>query len=135
MIWCKYRFWEISSWSVRDINNLKWKSQKQFKKKSLTTFFLYREEGQLKGRTIISGLALFKLLAVLAIPKLYTYNTIFLDICNFLVTGILICKMLFFVKWKTHRFVFYLSCQTIPVIKNLDGKLQKSLLLQSFFLY
>ena len=29
----------------------------QFKKKSLTTFFVYSEKGQLKGRTLIGGFA------------------------------------------------------------------------------
>ena len=40
------------SWSVRSINNLNCNDQKQSEKTSLTTFFIYWEEEQLKGRTI-----------------------------------------------------------------------------------
>ena len=40
----------------------------------------------------------------------------FSDNFNFLVTGILIFKALSFFKWKTHQFLFYLSCQTFTVI-------------------
>ena len=67
-----------------------------------------REKGQLKGRTPIGGLAVFELLVILSITKLYTHGITVSDICSFLITRILICKMLFFVKWKKHRFVFYL---------------------------
>ena len=38
--------------SVRSINNLKRNDQKRFKKKSLNTFFISREEGPLNGRTL-----------------------------------------------------------------------------------
>ena len=36
-------FWEIFSWSVKSINNLKRNTQKEINNKSLTTFFITRE--------------------------------------------------------------------------------------------
>ena len=121
MIWCKSRvskwFWKACSWSVKSINNLKRNGQKQFKKKSLTTFFVSREEGQLQGKTSVrKDFVIFKLLVVLSITKLDTHGITFSDICNFLVTEILICKMLLFCQVENICvFVFYLSCQTITV--------------------
>ena len=97
---------------------MKQNRQKLFKNKSLANFFVSREEGQLKERTLTGGFAVFKLLAILSITKLYMHDITFSDICKFLVTGILICKMLFLVKWKTHWFALYLPCQTITVFSE-----------------
>ena len=83
--------------------------------KSLTTFSVSRGR-TVKERTIIGRFAVFNLLVILSITKL---DITFSDICNFLVTGIVICKMFFFVKWKTRWFVFYLSCRTITVISKM----------------
>ena len=94
---------------------LKWNSQKQIKKKSLTTFFISRERSKIKRKDSYWKICFIKLLVVLSVTKLYTHNMTFSDICNFLVRGILICEMLLFVKWKTRRFVFYLSRRTITV--------------------
>ena len=90
--------------------------QKQYEKNLLTIFSISREEGQLKGRTPIGGFAEIYLLAVLLIFKLYMHDITVSDILNFLVPGILIWKMLFFLKWKRNRFVFYLTCRTIAVM-------------------
>ena len=92
------------------------------KRNHLLLFFISREQGQLKGRTLIGGFAVFQLLVALLRTKLYTHGINFLHgICTFLVTGILICKMLLFVKWKSPsiRFVFYLSYQTITIISEM----------------
>ena len=52
----------------KNANNLKRNGQKQVEKKSLTTFFISREEGQLKGRTLKrKKFAIFKLLVVLSL--------------------------------------------------------------------
>ena len=72
--------------------------QKQYEKNLLTIFSISREEGQLKGRTPIGGFAEIYLLAVLLIFKLYMHDITVSDILNFLVPGILIWKMLFFLK-------------------------------------
>ena len=88
----------------RSINNLKQNGQKQFKKKSLTTFFVSREEGLLRGRILIGGFAVFRLVVVLLITKFYTHDLTISDICNFLVLnsnstfsfGILICNFFLF---------------------------------------
>ena len=57
MIWCKSRDFskKVWSWSVRSIDNLKRNGKKQFKKKMLTTFFVYGEKVQLKGMDLIGG--------------------------------------------------------------------------------
>ena len=73
---------------------MKENGQKQFEKKLL---FVYREKRQLKGRTFIGGFSVFKQLAVLSMTNLHTHGITFSDIFNFLVTRILICKILFFV--------------------------------------
>ena len=106
MIWCKSRgskwFRKIWSLLLRTIGNLKRNDQKQFKKKSLNPFSVSRQGWQLKWRTLIEKFALFKLHVSLSIITLYKHDITFSDICNFLVTGNLICKILFFVKYKTH---------------------------------
>ena len=92
------------------------------KRNHLLLFFISREQRQLKGRTLIGEFAVFKLLVALLRTKLYTHDIKFLhSTCIFLVTGILICKMLLFVKWKSPsiRFVFYLSYQTITIISEM----------------
>ena len=92
------------------------------KRNHLLLFFISREQGQLKGRTLIGRFAVFKLLVALLRTKFYTHDIKFLHgICIFLVTGILICKMLLFAKWKSPsiRFVFYLSYQTISVTSEM----------------
>ena len=92
------------------------------KRNHLLLFFISREQRQLKGRTLIGEFAVFKLLVALLRTKLYTHDIKFLhSTCIFLVTGILICKMLLFVKCKSPsiRFVFYLSYQTITVISEM----------------
>ena len=105
MIWCKSRDFQngFEKFAVdfQEVQTI-WKKngQKQFKKKSLITFFVFREVGQLKGRTLIGGFAVFKLLVVLSITKLYTFDITSSDTCNFLVTGILIRKMLLFSSEK-----------------------------------
>lgn len=119
-------FWKICSRSGRSTNNLKRNGQKQFKKKSLTSVSISRKVGQIKGRALQGGFVVFKLLVVLSIIKLYTPDISFLDICKFLVTGILICEMLFFVKWKSQVFVFCV----LPLLSNYYGYL-----LNDFFLW
>ena len=71
--------------SCKKYKNLKQNGQKQFKNKSLANFFVFREEGQLKESTLIGGFAVFKLLVVLSITKLYMHDITFSDICKFLV--------------------------------------------------
>ena len=51
------------------MNNLKRNGQKQFKKKSLAIYFVSREEGQSKGRTLTGGFAIFKLFVVMSKTK------------------------------------------------------------------
>ena len=85
-------FLKVCIWSVKSINNLKGIGQKQFKKKTLNTFFFSREEGQWKGMNLVGGFAVFKLFVVLSIIKLYMHAIVSSDICNFLMTGILICN-------------------------------------------
>ena len=88
----------------------------------LLLFFISREQRQLKARTLIGEFTVFKLLVALLSTKFYTHDIKFLHgICTFLVTGILICKILLFAKWKSPsiRFVFYLSYQTITVISEM----------------
>ena len=82
-------------------------------------FRFQRGEGQLKGRTVIGGFVVFELVVALRITKLHTHYITFSGIWNFLLRWTLICKILLFVKWKTHRFVFYLSCRTITVISKI----------------
>ena len=92
------------------------------KRNHLLLFFISREQGKVKGRTLIEGFAVFRWLVPLLRTKLYTHGIKFLHgICIFLVTGILICKMLLFLKWKSPsiRFVFYLSYQTVTVISEM----------------
>ena len=57
---------------------------RHLKKKSLTTFSVFREEGHFKGKTLIGGFTSFKL----AQHKIFRY-------CNFLVTIILIFNIFF----------------------------------------
>ena len=118
-------FWKICSWSVRSINNLKRNGQKQFKKKLRTNFFFSTEERQLKERTFIGESAAFKLLVVLSIAKLYTHDIIFrcLELSRYRNSNLYI---LFFVKWKTHRIVFYLPCQTITVYLRIFFSVKQS---------
>ena len=106
-------FWKICSRSGRSTNNLKRNGQKQFKKKLLISVSISRKVGQIKGRALTGGFVVFTLLVVLSIIKLYTPDISLLDICKFLVTGILICEMLFFVKWKSQDFC--VLCFTSPV--------------------
>ena len=79
----------------------------------------YQEKGLLRRRALIGRSNIFKLHVALSITKFYTHNITFSDICNFFVMGILICKLLFFVNWKAHWFVFYLSSQIFIVISEL----------------
>ena len=60
-------------------------------KRNRLLLFVSREEGQLKGSTLIGEFAVFKLIVVLLITKLYMYDISFSDIFNFLITRILIC--------------------------------------------
>ena len=60
-------------------------------KRNRLLLFVSREEGQLKGSTLSGGFAVFKLIVVLLITKLYMYDMSFSDILNFLITRILIC--------------------------------------------
>ena len=84
---------------MRSINNLTPNRWKNSVRNRLLLFFISREEGHLKGRNLKrNDFAVFKLLVVLSITKFYTHDIKFSDIYNFLVTGILICKMHFFVK-------------------------------------
>ena len=87
--------------------------KKEFKKKLLSTFFVYREKGQLKRRTLIGVFAVFKLLVVLSITKGYTHGIAFSDICNFLITGILICIFFFFFFLLSEKHINL--CFTSPV--------------------
>ena len=43
--------------------------RKEFEKKSLTNLFVSRQEGQLKGRTIIVGFSVWKLLVILSLTN------------------------------------------------------------------
>ena len=69
---------------------MKLKEVKQVKTKSITTFWISKEEGKLKWKTLTVDFAVYKLIIVLSITKLHTHDITFPDICNFLVTGILI---------------------------------------------
>ena len=77
--------------------------------KEIAYYFLRFQLGRSIKRPLIGGFSVFKLV----VTTLYTHDMIFSNICNFLVTGILICKMLIFVKWKTHGFVFYLPVKLL----------------------
>ena len=57
----------------------------KFKKKSFITFFVLKEEGHLRRRT----LTVFKLLIFLSIIELYMHGITFSDIYNFFITEIL----------------------------------------------
>ena len=71
--------------------------------KEIAYYFFRLQKGRtIKRKASFGGFAVFKLLVVLSIKKLYSHDIPF--------------EMLFFVEWKTHKFVFYLSCQTIFVI-------------------
>ena len=123
MIWCKYQGFKMVLANLQLISKkykiCKRKCSKTILKKSLTTFFVSRAEGHLKERTFIGGCTIFKLLAVLSVAKLYTHGITFSVIWNLLVTWILIYKILFFVNWRTHRIMFYFSCQTVTVISEI----------------
>ena len=75
MIWWKTQLfkmvWKICSWLAGSISNLKRNDQKQFRKKLLTAFFVSREERKLKERSFIGAFAVFKLIAVMSIAKLF----------------------------------------------------------------
>lgn len=77
------------------------------------------EEGHLKLRTLAEGFPAFKLLVDQSIIKLYAHDIPFSDICNFLITEILVFYMLFLVKWKMYQFAFYLYCRNITVISEI----------------
>lgn len=72
--------------------------QKHFKKKSLNTFLISTEKGQVKGLSLIGKFFVFKQLVFLPLTKLYMHGITFSDNFNFLVTGILIFKALSFFK-------------------------------------
>ena len=77
---------------------------------SILYFTVKKTNDRLGTRALTGGFAVFKLLVVLSITKLYTHDITFSDNCNFDLTGILICKMLFLSSEK--RVVL---CFTSPV--------------------
>ena len=65
-------------------------------------YHLVTPKGQLKGRTLIGGFAVIKL--IFAIFSLRKFKLV---------------KYIFFYKWKIDQPLFYLSCQTITVINEI----------------
>ena len=122
------RLWKICSLICKKYET-KWS---KIISKEIAYYFLRFQRGGKSKRKGHWRICCIQVICCSVSNRLYTHGTAFSDICNFLVTGILNCEILFFVKWKTHQLVFYLSCQTVIVIFEMffeqSGRLRNKLI-------